>query len=152
MPLTFTSPKVVKYSTSAGTTWAESQDFGFVKVWNGSSWQYINVRPYADVALVTFNPAGGTAGAPTFDGTYALSEDANFTITASSSVVWTWSGGSPFSSAVSVPSGTSAASITFTSYLQQGSFNANQFDVSASDGAETKYWTIVVESEDFSFD
>ncbi len=49
MPLTFATPKVVKYSTGAGTTWAESQDFGYVKVWNGSSWQYITVRPYADV-------------------------------------------------------------------------------------------------------
>lgn len=148
MPLTFTSPKVVKYSTGAGTTWAESQDFGFVKVWNGSSWQYTNVRPYDDVALVTFNPEGGTISSPTTDSAFAYGSQAGYTITASSSVVWTWTGGDGFNGYASVASGSSASSIEFVA-AYTGGYNEQVFNVSASDGAETKYWIISVISESF---
>ena len=51
MPLQFTSPKVVKYWT--GSAWAESQDFGNIKMWNGSIWRVVDIRPYADVTLET---------------------------------------------------------------------------------------------------
>jgi hypothetical protein len=51
VPLQFTSPKVVKYWT--GSAWAESQDFGNIKMWNGSIWRVVDIRPYADVSEET---------------------------------------------------------------------------------------------------
>jgi hypothetical protein len=149
VPLTFATPKVVKYSTGAGTTWAESQDFGYVKVWNGSSWQYIGVRPYMDVPLITFSPAGGTSGSPTEISDYQYNTFASATITASSSVVWTYSGGDGYNGYATVASGSSSSSITFyASYT--GSYNQQIFNVSASNGAETKYWYIDITSESFA--
>jgi len=152
VPLTFATPKVVKYSTGAGTTWAESQDFGYVKVWNGSSWQYIGVRPYMDVPLVTFSPAGGTSGSPTYLEDYQNDATAAVTITASSSVVWTWTQVSgDLNSFASIASGGSASSITF--YAQDtGGYNQGEFNVSASNGAETKYWYVTVISESLGFE
>jgi hypothetical protein len=49
--LQFTVPKLVKYWT--GSAFAESQDFGYIKIWNGSAWQYVDIRPYADVSEET---------------------------------------------------------------------------------------------------
>jgi hypothetical protein len=49
--LQFTVPKLVKYWT--GSAWAESQDFGNIKMWNGSTWQVVGIRPYADVSEET---------------------------------------------------------------------------------------------------
>ena len=63
MALQFTSPKVVKYWT--GSAWAESQDFGYIKMWNGSTWQYVDIRPYADVSEETQTV---TVGSLTFKG------------------------------------------------------------------------------------
>ena len=51
MALQFTVPKLVKYWT--GSAWAESQDFGNIKMWNGSTWQVVGIRPYADVSEET---------------------------------------------------------------------------------------------------
>ena len=153
MPLTFATPKVVKYSTGAGTTWAESQDFGYVKVWNGSSWQYIGVRPYMDVPLVTFSPDGGTSGSPTYLEDYQNDAAAAVIISASSSVVWNWTqiAGSPFTSYATVASGGSASSIIF--YAEDtGGYNQAEFSVSASNGADTKYWYVTVISESFGFE
>jgi hypothetical protein len=49
--LQFTVPKLVKYWT--GSAWAESQDFSNIKLWNGSEWQHVGIRPYADVSEET---------------------------------------------------------------------------------------------------
>ena len=51
MALQFTAPKLVKYWT--GSAWAESQDFSNIKLWNGSEWQHVGIRPYADVSEET---------------------------------------------------------------------------------------------------
>ncbi len=51
MALQFTVPKLVKYWT--GSAWAESQDFSNIKLWNGSEWQHVGIRPYADVSEET---------------------------------------------------------------------------------------------------
>ena len=51
MALQFTSAKLVKYWT--GSAWAESQDFGNIKMWNGSEWQHVGIRPYADIVSET---------------------------------------------------------------------------------------------------
>ena len=51
MALQFTSAKLVKYWT--GSAWAESQDFSNIKLWNGSEWQHVGIRPYADVSEET---------------------------------------------------------------------------------------------------
>ena len=51
MALQFTSAKLVKYWT--GSAFAESQDFGNIKMWNGSTWQHVGIRPYADIVSET---------------------------------------------------------------------------------------------------
>ena len=51
MALQFTVPKLFKYWT--GSAWAESQDFSNIKLWNGSTWQHVGIRPYADVSEET---------------------------------------------------------------------------------------------------
>lgn len=145
MPLTFLTAKPVKYWN--GSSWVSSRDFGAVKMWNGSSWQYVRVRPYADVALVTFTPAGGTVSSPTFDTAINYGAAASYTITASSSVVWNWTT-TDFNGYASVASGGSASSIELVAGYT-GGYNEQTFNVSASDGAETKYWTISVISEGF---
>ncbi len=147
MPLTFTSAKAVKYWN--GSSWVGSGDFGAVKMWNGSTWQYVGIRPYADVALTTFSPAGGTSGSPTSLSDYQYSTQATVTITASSSVVWTYSGGDGFNGFASIGSGSSAASITFYASFTNG-YNNQQFNVSASNGSETKYWFIDLTSDSFN--
>ena len=145
MALTFLSAKAVKYWN--GSSWVGSGDFGGVKMWNGSTWQYVGIRPYADVALVTFSPAGGTISSPTFDTAEAYGSQAGYTITASSSVVWNWTS-NDFNGYASVGSGGSASSIELIA-AYTGGFNEQTFNVSASNGAETKYWTIVVTSYSF---
>lgn len=147
MPLVFLSAKAVKYWD--GSSWVGSQDFGAIKMWNGSEWQYVGIRPYADVALVTFEPDGGTIGSPTFLSDIQFGMQATITINASSSVVWTWSGGDGgFDSSVSVSSGGSSTSITFSA-AYTGGYNQQDFNVSASDGAETKYWNVSLVSQGF---
>lgn len=148
MPLVFLTSKAVKYSTGAGTSWVGSQDFGNVKMWNGSEWRVVGIRPYADVALVTFSPTGGTVSSPTFDTAINYGASASYFITASSSVVWNWSGTDGFNGYASVSSGSSASSIELVASYT-GGYNEQTFYVSASDGAETKYWTISVISEGF---
>jgi hypothetical protein len=145
--LTFLSAKPVKYWN--GSSWVGSGDFGAVKMWNGSTWQYVGIRPYADVALVTFNPAGGTASSPTYDTATNYAFQASYTITASSSVVWNWSGGDGFNGYASISSGASASSIDLIA-AYTGGYNEQVFNVSASNGAETKYWVITVISDGFS--
>lgn len=147
MPLAFTTAKAVKYWN--GSSWVGSQDFGAVKMWNGSTWQYVGIRPYADIALVTFSPAGGTIGSPTSLSDYQYGIDAVVTITASSSVVWTYTGGDGFIGYANFGSGGSGSSITFRAAFTNG-YNNQQFNVSASDGAETKYWFIDLTSDSFS--
>lgn len=145
MPLAFLSAKAVKYWN--GSSWVGSQDFGAVKMWNGSTWQYVGVRPAADVALVTFSPDGGTVSSPTFDTGIAYGSQAGYTITASSSVVWNWTT-TDFNGYASVSSGGSASSIELVA-AYTGGYNEQTFNVSASNGAETKYWVITVISESF---
>lgn len=145
MALTFLTAKPVKYWN--GSSWVGSQDFGAIKIWNGSSWQYVGVRPYADVALVTFSPAGGTQASPTLDYAAAAGAEASYTITASSSVVWNYTN-TDGNGYASVASGGSSASIELVAGYT-GGYNQQIFEVSASNGAETKYWTITVESEGF---
>lgn len=147
MPLTFLSAKPVKYWN--GSSWVGSQDFGAVKMWNGSTWQYVGIRPYADVVLTTFSPDGGTVSSPTYDTAINYGMQAYYTITASSSVVWNWSGGDGFNGYASISSGSSATSITFTAVYITDGYNEQVFNVSASNGAETKYWNITVISEGF---
>jgi hypothetical protein len=115
-------------------------------MWNGSTWQYVGIRPYADVALVTFSPDGGTSGSPAYLTDYQVGFTASVTINASSSVVWTYTGGDGFSGYASVASGGSASSITFYAEMTSG-YNGQQFSVSASNGAETKYWYVDIASE-----
>lgn len=146
MPLAFLSAKPVKYWN--GSSWVGSGDFGAVKMWNGSTWQYVGIRPYADVTLTTFSPDGGTVSSPTYDTATNYGFQASYTITASSSVVWTYTGGDGFNGYASVSSGGSAASITFTAGYT-GGYNEQTFNVSASNGAETKYWVITVISDGF---
>ncbi len=147
MPLVFLSAKAVKYWD--GSSWVGSQDFGAIKMWNGSEWQYVGIRPYADVALVTFEPDGGPDGSPTFLSDVQFGIQASITINASSSVVWNWSGGDGgFDSSVSVSSGGSSTSITFSA-AYTGGYNQQDFNVSASDGAETKYWNVSLVSQGF---
>lgn len=145
MPLAFLSAKPVKYWN--GSSWVGSQDFGAVKMWNGSTWQYVGIRPYADVALVTFSPAGGTVSSPTVDTGINYGASASYFITASSSVVWNWTT-TDFNGYASVSSGGSASSIELVA-AYTGGYNEQTFNVSASNGAETKYWTISVISEGF---
>lgn len=145
MPLAFLSAKAVKYWN--GSSWVGSGDFGAVKMWNGSTWQYVGIRPYADVALVTFTPAGGTVSSPTFDTAINYGASASYFITASSSVVWNWTT-TDFNGYASVSSGGSASSIELVASYT-GGYNEQTFNVSASNGAETKYWTISVISEGF---
>ena len=150
MPLAFLSAKAVKYWN--GSSWVGSQDFAAVKMWNGSTWQYVGIRPAADVALVTFSPDGGTSGSPIGLEDSQNDATAAVTITASSSVVWTWTQVSgDLNSFASIASGSSASSITF--YAQDtGGFNQAEFSVSASTGAETKYWYVTVISESLGFE
>jgi len=108
VPLQFTSAKLVKYWT--GSAWAESQDFSNIKMWNGSTWQHVGIRPYADVTVsnavilrlnwtnfnqLFFEITGVFANSGwtkvTIDGTDFLRTAATFTTTASSTL-WTWSG------------------------------------------------------------
>lgn len=144
MPLTFISAKPVKYWD--GSAWQSSQDFGYTKMWDGSQWRFVDVRPYADVALVTFDPAGGTIGSPTELSDSQFNTDASVTINASSSVVWNYTGGDGVNGYASVASGGSSSSITFFAVFTNG-YNYHQFNVSASDGAETKYWLVTVLSD-----
>lgn len=52
MALIFTSSKLVKYWT--GSAWAESKEFGgAIKLWNGSQWRIVQIRPYANIASET---------------------------------------------------------------------------------------------------
>ena len=146
MPLTFLSAKAVKYWN--GSSWVGSGDFGGVKMWNGSTWQYVGIRPYADVALTTFSPDGGTSGSPTELTDYQYENQATVTITASSSVVWTYSGGDGYNGFANFASGGSGSSITFYA-ADLGYYNNQQFNVSASDGATTKYWFIDLTSDSF---
>ncbi len=146
MPLAFLSAKAVKYWN--GSSWVGSQDFGAVKMWNGSTWQYVGIRPAADVALVTFDPAGGPVSAPTYLSGEAYGSQAGATITASSSVVWSWDNGNDFNGYASIANGGSGSSIEFVASYT-GFTNSQTFNVSASDGAETKYWTVEVISYSF---
>jgi hypothetical protein len=58
------------------------------------------------------------------------------------------SGGGGFDGYASVASGSSASSIEFVA-AYTGSYNEQTFNVSASNGAETKYWVITVISYSF---
>ena len=145
MPLTFISAKPVKYWD--GSAWQSSQDFGYTKMWNGSEWRIVGIRPYADIPLVTFDPDGGTSGSPTFLSDYQFGFSASVTITASSSVVWDYAGGDGINGYASISSGASASSITFYAELT-GGYNRQEFNVSASTGAETKYWYVDLVAED----
>lgn len=147
MPLIFTTPRPVKYWT--GSAWVSSNDFGNVKMWNGSIWRHVGVRPYADIPLVTFNPAGGTFGSPTLLDDYAYDTFASVTITASSSVVWTYTGGNGVNGYANFASGGSGSSITFYASAT-GGYNSHVFNVSASNNSETKYWTVTVTSDTFA--
>jgi hypothetical protein len=146
MALGFYGARLVKYWN--GSSWAQSQDFGNVKMWNGSTWQVVGIRPYADIPLVTFSPAGGTSGSPTYLSDYQNDNAAAVIISASSSVVWNYSGGDGSTGYATVGNGGSASQIIF--YAQDtGGFNEHTFNVSASTGAETKYWVVTVTSEAF---
>jgi hypothetical protein len=146
VPLAFTTAKAVKYWN--GSSWVGSQDFGAVKMWNGSTWQYVGIRPYQDIPLVTFSPDGGTVGSPTYLADYQNDAAAAVIISASSSVVWNYSGGDGITGYATVVSGGSASQIIF--YAENtGGFNEHIFNVSASTGAETKYWVVTVTSEAF---
>jgi hypothetical protein len=147
VPLAFVTPKVVKYSTGAGTTWVESQDFSRVKIWNGSSWQYIGVRPYADLPLVTFSPDGGAAAPGTFLSDSEYSGYSFVTISASTSVVWSWTVDNA-NGLATVVSGGSASSITFL-LIHNGTARDTTFSVNASNGADNKYWEVFLESLTF---
>jgi hypothetical protein len=147
VPLTFISAKPVKYWN--GSSWTGSGDFGAVKMWNGSAWQYVGIRPYADVALTTFSPDGGTVGSPTELTDYQYQTQATVTITASSSVVWTYTGGDGVNGYANFGSGGSGSSITFFAAFTNG-YNNQQFNVSASNGATTKYWFIDLTSDSFA--
>lgn len=147
MPLAFSTAQAVKYWN--GSSWVGSQDFGAVKMWNGSSWQYVGIRPYQDIPLVTFSPDGGTSGSPTYLSDNQYSTQATVTISASSSVVWTYTGGDGFNGYASFGSGGSGSSITFFA-AYTGGYNNQQFNVSASNGATTKYWFIDLTSDSFS--
>ncbi len=147
MPLTFMTAKAVKYWN--GSSWVGSQDFGDIKMWNGSAWQAVGIRPYADVPLVTFSPDGGTSGSPTYLSDSQYSTQATVTISASSSVVWNYTGGDGFNGYASIGSGGSGSSITFFA-AYTGGYNNQQFNVSASTGAETKYWFIDLTSDGFA--
>jgi hypothetical protein len=147
VPLTFTSARVVKYWN--GSTWAESQDFGNIKMWNGTTWQHVGIRPYADVPLVTFSPDGGTSGSPAYLSDLQYSTQATVTISASSSVVWTYTGGDGVNGYANFGSGGSGSSITFFA-AYTGGYNNQQFNVSASTGATTKYWFIDLTSDSFA--
>lgn len=147
MPLAFSTAKAVKYWN--GSSWVGSQDFGAVKMWNGSTWQYVGIRPYADIPLVTFSPDGGTSGSPTYLSDNQYNADAVVTITASSSVVWTYTGGNGTTGYANFGSGGSGSSITFRAVFTNG-YNNHQFNVSASDGATTKYWFVDLTSDSFN--
>ena len=145
MPLTFLSAKAVKYWN--GSSWVGSQDFGAVKMWNGSTWQVVGIRPYADVALTTFSPDGGASYPGTYLSDSQYNTGASITINASASVVWNWSADNSNGGA-SVVNGGSASSITFTLSYAGYSYDTS-FVVNASNGAETKYWEVYLESLTF---
>ena len=149
MPLAFVTPKIVKYSTGAGTTWVESQDFGYVKVWSGSppSWQYIGVRPYADLPLITFTPSGENSPPGAFFSDSQYSGLSLVTLNASTSVVWNWTADNGNGTAT-VVNGGSASSITFLLF-HNGSARDTTFLVNASNGAVNKYWEVFLESLTF---
>ena len=144
MPLAFTTAKAVKYWN--GSSWVGSQDFGAVKMWNGSTWQVVGIRPYADVALTTFSPDGGATSPGTYLSDSQYNTNASVTINASASVVWNWN--VTGAGEATVVNGGSASSITFT--LPYSGFSYDSFFlVSASNGSETKYWEVYLESLTF---
>jgi hypothetical protein len=116
-------------------------------MWNGTAWQYVGIRPYADVALTTFSPDGDASYPGTYLSDSQYASMASITISASASVVWNWTiGGGAGQS--TVLNGGSASSIQF--YLPYTGVAADSFFfVNASTGAETKYWEVYLEITSF---
>jgi hypothetical protein len=100
---------------------------------------------YGKSNAATYNPPGGTSGAPWGIEDYG-GPSVSTTITASRSVTWTWTRTSGTGN-VSITSGSSASSITF-SITGNNSFNilTGNWNVSATDGVTTKYWTVYIEN------
>lgn len=93
---------------------------------------------------ITFTPNGGTsAGSPvTLSDTGTF--NASITVQCNQSAVWTWSGNATVPENVSVASGGSATSITFsisTSYYP----GTGSWTLSGTSGGITKYWVIDLE-------
>lgn len=99
---------------------------------------------------VAFTPNGGTsAGSPVNLSDFGLLS-ASVTISCTQSATWTWSKTGD-SASVSVSSGGSASSITFSiSTTQFGGFKSADFTVSATAGGITRYWTVYITAEDLS--
>ena len=113
-------------------------------MWNGSTWQYVGIRPYADVALVTFSPDGGASAPGTLLSDSQYLSSASVTISASASVVWNWTVTGYGGVTASVVNGGSGSSITFT-LPYSGSSSDSTFLVEASTGAVDKYWEVYLE-------
>ncbi len=145
MALVFSGNKAFKYWN--GSSWVSSRDFGNVKMWNGSTWRHVGIQVGQDIA-VTFSPDGSTSsGSPTYLSDYNIyPSSATVTINASIPATWTYSYTNDAPS-VSVASGGSANSITFTLYSDFYSYLSSTISLSGSAAGTTKYWTIQLDSD-----
>lgn len=97
----------------------------------------------------TFTPAGGaSAGSASYLDSFAgFSGTASVTISCSTTAVWTWTRVGSTTATASRTSGASGTNITFS---MNGNFNAYKtatFNVSATAGGITRYWTVVLETD-----
>lgn len=93
---------------------------------------------------ITFTPNGGASSGSAVGLYDSGTFHAEITVQCNQNAVWTWSGNGTVSETVSVPSGGSATSITFTldtTYYP----GTGYWTLSATSGGVTQYWVINLE-------
>lgn len=120
----------VKYWS--GSSWLSPGYFGKLRMWDGSQWRVVEPIVAEASGFASFSPPSGYLQDLTYDG----STSASVTITATTSVVWTWTRDAAIGTA-SIASGGSGTSITFS---LSNALNARSVTFTVSAGGSN--WTV----------
>lgn len=129
-----------------GTTWyTDAGGSGTFSSGAISMSEFYSKRPTAPGG--TFSPDGSTSsGSRTSLYQYQYYGTASQTISCTQSATWTYTGVSGGGGSVTIASGSSATSITF-SIASTTIFRTRTWNVDATSGSNTRYWAVTVEAE-----
>lgn len=131
-----------------GTTWyTDAGSSGTFSSGAISMSEFYSKRPTAPGG--TFSPDGSTSsGSRTALYQYQYAGSASQTITCTQSATWTYTAVSGAGGSVNISSGSSATSITFSMAGNiSTTFRTRTWNVDATSGSNTRYWTVTVETE-----